>query len=155
MITDNYIKMCEQAEEIQKAWKPKDWDRFIFKNDKSVGVGSGHIKSYMKIWYIWLPTQEQLQEMILTKNILENTWALGWLMNNVYCFMENKYEYVELPEHYAFKIFTAMNELWLAFVMYRKYNKIWTGEKWIQKNRMISECEKVGKKIIEDSHKIR
>jgi len=29
MINDNYIKMCEQAEEIQKAWKPKMDDKFF------------------------------------------------------------------------------------------------------------------------------
>jgi len=26
----------------------------------------------------------------------------------------------------------SMNELWLAFVMHEKYQKIWTGEKWVK-----------------------
>jgi len=118
MITENYIKMCEQAEEIQKLWKPVDWDRFIFKNDKTVGLGCGHIKSYMKVWYIWLPTQEQFQEM-MTKQ--------GYF----------RFTLIELFYHFANDIFKtnssqkfSMNELWLAFVMKEKYHKIWTGEKW-------------------------
>ena len=139
MITENYIKMCEQAEEIQSEWMPKDWDRFAYCDSREMGVacvdGKEPTKKELKenlMYRFWLPTQEQLQGIVLTKNILENTWTLGWLINNIYCFMENEYEYVELPEHYAFKNFKEVNELLLAFVMYRKYNKIWTGEKWVK-----------------------
>ncbi len=29
------------------------------------------------------------------------------------------------------KSFTSMEQLWLAFVMKEKYNKVWDGEEWI------------------------
>ena len=122
MITENYIKMCEAAEEIQKEWKPVNWDRFIFKNDKTVGVGCGHIKSYMKVWYIWLPTQEQLQEMMIST--LDDDF-----IGCVPLFLNEKLEEC-LFSNGIYNWGTSYVELWLAFVMYEKYNKIWTGEKW-------------------------
>ena len=139
MITNNYIKMCEQAEEIQAQWrKPfKNYigdlywqgERYLMIPEACICVTE--IMFNPKDEHKWLPTQEQSQEMVLTKNILENTWSLGWLINNIYRFSENKYEYEELPKHYAFKNFTETTELWLAFVMYKKWNKIWTGKKWV------------------------
>jgi len=138
MITQNYIKMCEKAEEMQKAWKPVDWDRFIYKNDKTVGMGCGHIKSYMKVWYVWLPTQEQLQEMMTE-------------LSNEHFFKNFPKNYIPQKDEYVFPIHLlwwfsqwvvfqkraetkecSLNELWLAFVMYEKYHKIWTGEKWVK-----------------------
>jgi len=128
MITDNYILMCEQAEEIQKAWKPVDWDRFIYKDDREFGIacidGRYNKKVMKKVneRYIWLPTQEQLQE-IMTKQ--------GYF----------RFTLIELFYHFANSIFKtnssqkfSMNELWLAFVMHEKYNKVWTGEKWVTIN---------------------
>ena len=78
--------------------------------------------------YIYLPTQEQLQEMVKTPHV----WRLGGLLENIYNFSENKYSYEELPKNYVFENFNDMNELWLAFVMYEKYSKVWTGEKWMK-----------------------
>ena len=173
MITQNFIKQCEQAEELQKWYKSdvrnvREGDRYICKCDTCKNsmyvhmvkdsdidyinerdmtdvdptyvamVSLSGVGEFGAFWddggFIYLPTQEQLQEMVLTKNILENTWSLGWLINNIYRFSENKYEYEELPKHYAFKNFTETTELWLAFVMYKKWNKIWTGEKWVKAN---------------------
>jgi len=138
MITDNYVKMCEQAEEIQADFKFSmgDWyienynteDQHIIVLDQ--GIVSRLVQNIIlkKYGAIWLPTQEQLQEMMKT----ENTWRLGWLMENLYNFANNKYGYNILSEHYVFKHFDSLNELWLAFVMYKKYHKVWTGEKWIK-----------------------
>jgi len=88
MITDNYIKMCEQAEEIQKAWKPKYGDEFtgiaMIETGESELEGNVFVISYCEdSWYsvypkgmneglddgkpngaFWLPTVEQLFEMV-------------------------------------------------------------------------------------------
>jgi len=132
LITDNYIKMCEKAEVIQKLFNPKghnhtshsgciwtDIDRDSYKYDKYTEYGHQYIclRDGYLMHCIWLPTQEQLQEM---SSLLCNfpcqilTFLNDWIKNNKIYLSEYK----------------SMNELWLAFVMKEKYNKIWTGEKW-------------------------
>ena len=149
MITKDYIKQCEQAKQLQKKWKPKVgdyvWRKYNFfgeeidsqiwskdnmeeiiiltyasdidgyfsaTKDGETRIFNSHNEAHKKTC-IWLPTQEQLQEMIKTDpwhNLLADFFF--WHL------------YVDV-----FKI-DSYNELWLAFVMKEKYNKIWTGEKW-------------------------
>jgi len=119
MVTDNFIKMCEQAKEIQQAWKPKIGDYFLELLTKSINIytdGFAFLPQHnvpLSILYIWLPTQEQLQEMI------SGDFKTVLLIDDFYNFaIENL-----LP-------FDSMNELWLAFVMKEKWNKTWDGKKW-------------------------
>ena len=128
MITKNYIKMCEKAEEIQKAWKPVDWDRFIYKDDRELGIAyidNKHNKKAMKKVnekYIWLPTQEQLQEMIKEDFLAEFGMIFklyNWIDNGIHCGIFN-FDIKEI----------TINELWLAFVMKKKWNKEWDDNKW-------------------------
>jgi len=130
--------MCRKAEEVQKLWIPGLGDICINKvDDKEVmiiasrgkiadkeykfvylGVGSREQPDYWhkKDKLTWLPTQSQLQGMIVDPilNIAEfSKWAL---------------KAIEGAEYYM--QFDSWNELWLAFVMYEEYNKIWTGEDW-------------------------
>ena len=142
MITKNLINQCEQAEEIQKAWKPKmgDWVSYnntiqvldtqpvynevmlyyndlIINNaicDKKIEI---HKHRITKDKMFYLPTQEQLQEMIK----LKHDPYCGALLSKFYDWYNKNYISLE-----------SMNELWLAFVMKEKYNKIWTGEKWVK-----------------------
>ena len=112
--------MCEKAEEIQRAWKPVDWDRFIYKNDRELGIACVDDKYNKKAMkkvnrkYIWLPIQEQLQEMIKKRHIY-------YLIKDFQIFQ---------VKHTVGLHINDMNKLWLAFVMYEKYNKIWTGKIW-------------------------
>jgi len=78
-------------------------------------------------WWVWLPTQEQLQEMVKPflgdeKNLLRN-FAL-WLLGR-YSSVISK-EYIEL--------FDTGNEVTLAFVMWERYQKVWDDEKeeWVK-----------------------
>ena len=72
MITENYIKMCEQAEEIQKVWrKPfKNYLGDLFWKGKEYLMIPEACSFVTEIMFepddncIWLPTQEQLQEII-------------------------------------------------------------------------------------------
>jgi len=152
--TERYVKMCEKAEEIQKAWKPKvgDWilrkydifgkeiDTEIWGEDKLQEIVIIHRKSsiggyymlvnedgeerifnskkeYYKTTSIWLPTQEQLQEMCNPPLdvLLQEFWQ--WI-----------------PKYEVGVKYASMNELWLAFVMWTKYHKIWDDEKeeWVE-----------------------
>jgi len=116
MITDNYIKMCEQAEEIQKAWKWENGDFVYWKITKSIKIITEHFETPDLKDFVWLPTQEQLQERVVnpTLNVAEiSKWAL---------------EAIENADYYM--QFNSFTELWLAFVMKEKWNKIWTGKEW-------------------------
>jgi len=66
----------------------------------------------------WLPTQEQLQEMLYPP--LDILLMEFWQWVRIY----------EVGVKYA-----SMNELWLAFVMHTKYRKFWNDreERWIKR----------------------
>ena len=134
MRTDNYIKMCEQAEEIQKL-KPyrltsthlkgnifictdKETANYFWIMEQFMDVGD-EVGSSVRLATknIWLPTQEQLQEMV-------EAGCIAKLLQLV--------EFTRTKAFYRSRPFESLNELWLAFVMKEKYHKIWTGKKWVK-----------------------
>jgi len=127
MITDNYIKMCEKSEDLQKEWKPELGDKASW-NGRIFNIDNINFEPIKRI-YVYLPSQEQLQEMILPvlKKKYNKHWNLvkmdrqaNWIFRIFNCF---------LNEHSGIYS-NDMNELWLAFVMKEKYNKIWTKNSW-------------------------
>ena len=140
--TEKYIKMCEKAEEIQKKWKPIVGDYTTWCADPKVRILGG---TAYKIWrmiypeqeimqyslchphslsnHVWLPRQDQLQEMVLPKETFNLAWwNLHWMFHNWIIATEFKYENV-----------SGMEQLWLAFVMKEKFNKAWNDEEeeWV------------------------
>lgn len=138
--SETYIKMCEKAAEIQ-ALKPKkdeynynEWSDFsvgsVFWDERVVVIGTinqlegicDDCVRHTSKNLIWLPRQDQLQEMLNIKlesmlgdfyNAIGVLWEAGWTLREEY------------------EQFTSMEQLWLAFVMKEKYNKIWDGESWV------------------------
>ena len=148
MITENYIKMCGKAEEIQKnllgsgdfyAYYDEVWESVAFDTKKlktgfKVGVyyeilrgqESDELNLYLnrkdshKGILIWLPRQDQLQEMVKTDEVTPELAVCDHLFHFVFWVKECSYP------------FTSMEQLWLAFVMKEKYNKAWDGENWVK-----------------------
>jgi hypothetical protein len=124
--SSRYIKMCESAKVIQKQWKPEFGDFFV---SMSLGLTSQcqpivsdleKKKSYLKtIKAVWLPRQDQLQEMVIVK--YATPWDLAIAFSNV--LMEDKASY--------FDNFNSMEKLWFAFIMLEKYKKKWKEGEWI------------------------
>ena len=160
--SQKYIKMCERAEEIQKIYQQvlnRNRRRYTCFNSSGYCFYRHHdtiieeARIDLKGWVvarvkqeytfeiqfhciddvlnwkdslkecIWLPRQDQLQKIIFINEIEElcidfNNWC-GW-------FTQRKREYA--------KLFTSMEQLWLAYVMFVKSNKIWNSEKeeWIK-----------------------
>jgi hypothetical protein len=121
-----YIKMCEKANEIQ-ILKPLMWDNspdFTCRNnDATYRCGFCGRVSYLcegdgSHYEVWLPRQDQLQEMVfgISKDIQGQVWEL--------------YEFATVNRA-TFPIASSMEQLWLVFVMRRKYDKSWNGEAWI------------------------
>lgn len=144
MITKNFIKMCEKAEEIQKAWKPRFGDYCREKEYKSlmiiVGVVETHdircvsfeyrrtgykAERYLKNNIIYLPTQEQLIE-------IHFDWYLqrykGKMLISEYLLYLG--EFAEIAEDSDYKYY-SLKEMMLGYLYQEKYHKIWNGKEWI------------------------
>jgi len=132
MITKNFIKQCEQAEEIQKAWEPKLLDKVITKRTLTDNNYSQDAISYIRDFehpydeyyytnygYIWLPTLEQLFEIWC--NLCEATNFAGICQRIVECKRSKIATYPNIK---------LIKELCLEVIMKEFYNKSWTGEKW-------------------------
>ncbi|KKL66808.1 hypothetical protein LCGC14_2141330, partial [marine sediment metagenome] len=75
---------------------------------------------------IWLPTQAQLQEMVGNSHAHELAILLvSWLEHQ-----QNYHEDGSITWKYPIN-YDSMESLWLAFVMYELYSKIWNGEDWV------------------------
>ena len=68
---------------------------------------------------IWLPRQDQLQEMLVFKSVTQ--------ADDIYIKIERFYQFV----NEVLGDFESMEQLWLAFVMKEKYGKKWGGEDWV------------------------
>ncbi len=146
IFSENYIKQCEKAKEIQELCRYKKGDWFYTKKYKDDYTKGYHVISDDYIYFcdnpesiswitrakgVWLPTQEQLQAMILP--ILKKRYNKAWDLNKM-----------KRTANWVFRIFSCflnehsriysndMNELWLAFVMKEKWNKKWTGKDWVE-----------------------
>lgn len=66
-----------------------------------------------------LERQDQLQEMVIDKSIS----GMGL------CY--DMWKFIESTKGRSWLLGYSMEQLWLAFVMKEKYNKVWDGEKWL------------------------
>lgn len=118
-----YIKMCESAEEIQK----------IFYNDREFDKRDfmEWIKKPTGKVVIWLPRQDQLQEMVKkeTDGILCEAFYIvtDFWFEVSYSSDPNIDEKINMCKW-------SMEQLWLAFVMKEKYKKIWNGTEWLNQS---------------------
>ncbi len=127
-----YIKMSSEAVEIQKLWKHRAGDlcspRFSDNITWIVGfnVGFGDIGDKD---LIWLPRQDQLQEMLdypFPAQLVQD--FANWCNEN---------HYYGIGEGKKFKLLEnlgqlSMEQLWLAFIMKEKYGKTWNGKDWVK-----------------------
>lgn len=128
-----YIEMCKNAVEIHREYDPKECDIFACysphfgeweisaNHDLMTESGSAGLK-YTKCGkvVVWLPRQDQLQALIR----LESNFACN------YVGMLNSFasDYIIYLSN-----FNSMEQIWLAFVMFERYNKVWTGKGWTLK----------------------
>ena len=136
--SQEYIRMCEHAAEIQCRWQRQYGDFFVgedgrtrcwLSNDtdwvkfkKGYGIrveGEGVIRVAK---YIWLPRQNQLIEMAQLP---------GRRYDSI---VQDFFDWTKLPygttSETPGRLFPSMEQIWLAFVMQQKYRKQWDGRKW-------------------------
>lgn len=125
-VSEKYILMCEQADDIQKDWEPQVGDWYCDKNyPGAVGIWGSSLPTDT---LVWLPRQDDLQKM------LEERKTTYFLIEDFSDFMcENLLEdHGDVPYTPPFKKEwerASMEMLWLAFVMHEKYGKCWNNEK--------------------------
>ena len=124
--SSSYIKMCEKAKVIQKQWKPDFGDFFVSMSSGRTSACLSLVSelekkvSYLKtIKAVWLPRQDQLQEMVIEKYAMP--WDLAIAFSNV--LMADNASY--------FDTFDRMEKLWLAFIMLEKEKKKWNDGEWV------------------------
>ena len=116
-----FYMMCELADEVQQ--QAPDWSDCggahffcsVCKNacieDNGLHFCHDHIELHPD--YIWAPNQRSLQAMAREEN--ENDYALSKRFTEF------------IPGHKE----STMDQLWLQFVMEKKFNKVWKdGLKW-------------------------
>jgi len=128
-ISPEYVKMCEKAEEIQELTpnyttfhKP-----YILSGEESnspfvITASATEVFACEKggeCKNIWLPRQDQLQEMLGK--------PLNELLDSFLEWEDDAYFLLRKRDR-----FTSMEQLWLAFVMKEKYGKTWDGENWVK-----------------------
>jgi len=117
--SNQYIKMCEMATEIQDKIPynimPKyTRDPYIFRRLDCYFCSIRHSTARPPRYkIIWLPTQKQLQEMV-------NARPTKYQINELFNF-RNKNLRIK-----------TWQELWLKFVMWERFLKIWNGENWVK-----------------------
>jgi hypothetical protein len=109
-----YVRMCEEAEEIQKLRDYKN----PFSGSAIAMRAGGNFIFYKDKKVVWLPRQDQLQEMVKLER--ENNY---FLLDRFNSFVQT----VSISQNLLLK---SLEQLWLAFVMKEKYNKVWEGGKW-------------------------
>jgi len=131
--SEHYIKMCEKAEEIQEIWHSTlddDGHEFVYCREHNAlreYADGGYLwcpQTRCESRYdVWLPRQDQLQEMVNPQHMhgiisfLMVRHFVDWFLNST-------------KLHHPGYLFTSMEQLWLAFVMKEKHNKTWNSEDW-------------------------
>jgi frataxin-like iron-binding protein CyaY len=147
-----YILMCEKAEEIQKLKIPKFSfvivvDSFGNRGSKCQGITTAGYNCYnrhhvfmlsnpyagiSKKSLTWLPRQDQLQEMVKEDFTTKESRLYAKISHfNNFLEIDDKEERYPLNEDLINK-HPSMEQLWLAFVMKEKYQKIWNGKEWVK-----------------------
>ena len=135
--TEVFKEMCEKAD---LDWIPNFGDYVYCKSTNETGIVRSVYKDYSnKEWvcfsdesedrrifeldsFIPLWRQDQLQDKI--RSILTHTDAIGavWKLYNA----------VGPNRTSSYGKLSSLEQIWLAFVMEEKYNKVWDGKDWVK-----------------------
>jgi hypothetical protein len=128
--------MCENSGDIQDQWQSKLGDFYVSMAGgitSSCQIVTSDLEtkpSYLNtIKAIWLPGQDQLQEMVIDN--YATPWDLSIAFSNVLMGKNASY----------FERFDSMEKLWLAFIMFEKYKCKWIDGEWIYREPSQSDIE--------------
>ena len=116
--SEQYIKMCEEAGEIQGLALP-----LAVRKSEYQSTNGADMSKRGDWWHLntWLPRQDQLQEIVFTFDRI-NPIHFDTLFEFVH--------YIETVGYGDLVHIYSMEQLWLAFVMKEKWGKVWDGKNW-------------------------
>lgn len=125
--SETYIKMCDCEEiqgQCQSLWRVVHIKGNIYINGKDGGfnwcmdvIGDDDELKYVK--RIWLPRQDQIQEM-LGENVKNSKMLVSGFLCGLWRFCKRPYYIVP----------RSFEKLWLAFYMSEYHNKTWEKDEW-------------------------
>jgi hypothetical protein len=119
--SSEYIQMCEKAREIKEIM-PKEFEGdFLVINGSILVTGISRLFNPGTISVIWLPRQDQLQEMVDIPIGDDEDEGAG--LHHFFAFCDSKVPVGTISPK-------SWEQLWLAFVMKEKYGKTWNGTEW-------------------------
>lgn len=121
--SEQYIKMCTKAEEIQGKKPEGSQGEFVY----CEGQVYQEVDDRPLTPFIWLPMQDQLQKML--PNTLANTHDIGKVRGLVR-FVKSLVDGTVSTAMYISTL--SLEQLWLAFVQKELYGKVWDGENWVK-----------------------
>lgn len=135
---EKYVRMCQEAKEIQDTWKPKSGDcvgrkgTFDYDYIPQIGAGDNYAEDIIEfgMWGdgdYFIPRQEDLQETYMKEN------PCSHLSTVFTCF---RYWYKEVyAEREGYGEQHYWNILWLEFVMWKCFEKEWdkTSGTWVKR----------------------
>ena len=120
-LSESYVKMCMEAEEVHNLHKP--YSKWISFDTQEFFVARDY-KDYGKVCF-WLPRQDQLQELVIDP---EGDRPDVFSLFNMF----NHWQMNTVPMLEA-----TAEKLWLAFVMYYRFDKLWDDKenRWVKEKR--------------------
>ena len=165
-ISKEYINQCD-CPEIQEQWKPSEGDNFSFINEPKIikdyeiwalekrelsdieewneiikTMGTHFVDHFIEArdCFVWLPRQEQIQEMIREYYAQEmgskrphDKWFPEGDIGLGYVF--RKFTVFTTANPLTLESAKSFEQLWLTFYIYEKHGKIWDGEKWVEEKK--------------------
>ena len=121
---EEYSRMCENAEEIQKRKPHTFFSTTLYSINVLVHDLNGDCWfNRNKEIIIWLPQQDQLQGMAIK---ISELWI--HVLNRFYEYYTEQVR----RNHEWHSFFNTPEMMWLAFVMKEEYGKVWDGNGWIE-----------------------
>ncbi len=136
-----YIKQCEKSREIQDDHMYQERDSCAFERiiprPESGAVYTVKFIDDPRIqpWdIIWLPRQDQLQEMVKLEDIPNFIFSPHQFENRTALLLQYFTDWVKTDKQlfsWSGGTNASMEQLWLAYVMKVKWQKVWNGSDWI------------------------
>jgi len=159
--SEEYVKMCERATPVQESWRPRRGDFALWDgrrveepspvliynvDDELLHVvtlrrGTYHVLTRNDL--IWLPRQDQLQELYHSGHKWAPVPCLEWQYIAPDIWGAEKFSPLSIDRTQYWRQFKTYEQLWLALLMWLKHNQVWNGEQWhVTKVMKMKEVEK-------------
>lgn len=115
---------------LQSDWQKYEKNLLVYCHQSTECSVKHDFKDY-SLELIWLPYQDQLQDILLQE------WNFHDLVYHYASeYSDDGWKTPEWANDGKWELkYNTMEQLWLAYLMHKKYNKIWNGSDWIKEDK--------------------